>query len=266
MNHIDIGKILHDKNPRLARMVPRFVVRWIEKLICARKLNEILDNYSHRSPIGFVEGALEYIGVSYTLHGVENIPAQGRVLFAANHPLGGVDGMILAAGVDPIRPGVKLIVNDILLNLEPLRPIFIGVNKHGGQRGDFGKMMDELYRSEAPIINFPAGLCSRLGNKGVADLPWRKSFVRRCLDNNRVVVPTYVKAHNSKFFYRFARLRTALGIKANLEMIFLPRQVFYQKGRTVDIYFGEPIELDESKNTQQWCDLIRNKTYSLWNQ
>lgn len=266
MNHLDMGKVLNDKSPKLARIVPRFVVRWFEALVCQGKLNDILDNYGSRDPIGFIGGALEYIGVEYRLHGVENIPSSGKVLFTANHPLGGVDGMILAHAIEGVRPGVKLIVNDILLNIEPLRPIFVGVNKHGAQRCSFAMVMDELYRSDAPVINFPSGMCSRLVHGEITDLAWRKSFVRRAIDTDRIVVPTYVKARNSMFFYRFGRLRTALGIKANLEMALLPRQVFFQKGKTVDVYFGEPITMCDTLPAEKWCDLIRDKTYSLWKQ
>lgn len=266
MNRIDIGKVLREKNPTMARWVPRFLVRWVEGLICARRLNEILDLYEKRDPIGFIDGALDYIGVRYELYGTENIPAEGRLLFAANHPLGGVDGMILATAIDPIRGGVKLIVNDILLTLEPLRPIFVGVNKHGGQGANFSKMMDDLYQSEAPIINFPAGFCSRLDQNGlITDISWRKSFVKRCVESNRVVIPTFVEARNSKFFYRIEKWRKALGIKANIGMALLPRQVFYQKGKVVKIYFSAPVELDTSKTTQQWCDIIRERVYEMDN-
>lgn len=266
MKRIDIGGVLRTKNPSLARWVPRFVVRWVERLVCADRLNYILDTYGTRTPIGFIEGALEYIGVDYRVHGAQNVPTDRRVLFASNHPLGGVDGMILAAAVDQIQPNVRLIVNDILMNVEPLGPIFVGVNKHGGQDCSFAARMDALYASDSPIVNFPAGLCSRQGKNGViADMPWRKSFVVRCMASDRVVVPTYVRAFNSPWFYRIARWRVALGIKANIEMVLLPRQVFYQKGRTVAIFFGAPITLDNSRTATEWCDFIRERSYDLWN-
>lgn len=264
MKHIDIAKIIRNKSPRLARLIPHFVVRWIEKLVAADRHNEILDLYGDRSAIGFVDGALDYIGVKYELHNQKNIPTDSRLLFAANHPLGGVDGMILATAIEGICPGVKLIVNDILLNIEPLRPIFIGINKHGRQAANSARAMDELYASNAPIVNFPAGLCSRLVRRGaVEDLAWKRSFVVRAINSERTIIPTYVEARNSKFFYRFGYIRKKLGIKANLEMMLLPKEVFRQKGKTVHIYFGSPITLDSSHTPQQWCDLIRERVYQL---
>lgn len=263
MKTIDIAKVLADKNPKLARWIPRFMVRWVEKFVAADKHNEILALYGSCSPAGFLDGALGYIGVKYEIFGAENIPESGGVLFAANHPLGGVDGMILAAAINPIRAGVKLIVNDILLNVEPLRPIFVGVNKHGSQNS-LGERLDALYASDSPIINFPAGFCSRLGSHGkIEDIAWKKNFVPRCINSGRVVVPTYVKARNSKMFYKIERWRAKLGIKLNIGMLMLPREVFYQKGKTVQIYFGTPIELDFSKTYGEWCDLIRSKVYEM---
>lgn len=264
MKHLDLEKIIKSKSPKLARFIPRFVVRWMEKLVAADRHNEILDLYGDRTSIGFIDGALEYIGVDYELHSVENLPENSRLVFAANHPLGGVDGMILATAIERIRPDVRLIVNDILLNIEPLRPIFVGINKHGRQGADSARAMDELYASNHPIINFPAGLCSRLIRRGVIDdLPWKRSFVVRSINSDRTVIPTYVDARNSKFFYRFGYIRKKLGIKTNLDMMLLPGEVFHQKGKTVHIYFGQPITLDSNHTPQQWCDLIREKVYQM---
>lgn len=266
MERIDIARILKDKNPKAARWVPGFVVRFVEWLICAKQLNRVLETYRDCNPIDFTKGMLATAGVEYRVHGIENVPKDQRLLFASNHPLGGVDGMILAVVVEQIQPNVRLIVNDILLNIEPMRPLFVGVNKHGGQDCSFAQRMDDLYRSSSPIINFPAGLCSRMDREGeITDTPWRKSFVVRCQSSNRVVVPTFVRAFNSPWFYRIARWRVKLGIKVNLEMILLPRQMFYQKGRVVDIFFGTPITLDSSLTPAQWCDLIRTRSYDLWN-
>ncbi|MFI3288309.1 MAG: 1-acyl-sn-glycerol-3-phosphate acyltransferase [Rikenellaceae bacterium] len=260
---IDLAKIIKAKNPKLAKLLPRFVIGWLNSLLKVKRNNHILENFGDFPPIEFIDSTLDYIGVKYEVYGVENIPEGTKILFAANHPLGGIDGMILATAIDKVRPGVKLIVNDILLNLEPLRPIFIGVNKHGAQRGSLSKQFEELYHSDAPIINFAAGLCSRMAKGGeITDTPWKTNFVNRCIATNRTVVPTYVEARNSKFFYRFARFRKKIGIKSNLEMLLLPRQIYYQEGRTVKIYFAEPVTLDNTISARKWCDDIRTRVYA----
>lgn len=264
VKRIDIAKVIGDKNPALARWTPRFVIKMIEKLVAAKYHNEILERYEHLAPIEFIDSALDYIGVKYELHSVENLPLTGRLLFAANHPLGGVDGMILAAAIEKIRPNVRLIVNDILLNVEPLQSIFVGINKHGRQAADSARKLDELYRSQSPIINFAAGLCSRRVSRTVIeDLRWKPSFVVKCIENERIVIPTYVDARNSKFFYFLGWARKKLGIKTNLEMMLLPREVFFQKGKVIHIYFAQPVMPDRSLSANEWCDLIRERVYQM---
>ncbi len=274
MQKIDLAKILKSKNPRLARWVPRFVVGWIEALLKLKHHNEILRLYGDCNAEGFVDGALDYIGVKYELYGTENIPRgvdqngepAPKLLFAANHPLGGVDGMMLATAIIKENiGGVRLIVNDLLLNLKPLQEIFVGVNKHGAQRAELNAEMDKLYDSSHPIVNFAAGLCSRKIKGEIIDTPWKVSYVNRCKKSGRVIIPTYVEARNSQSFYFFANLRKFLGIKANLEMMLLPRQVFYQKGKTVKMYFGEPIVLDDKMSAKQQNDYIRAKVYEMKN-
>ncbi len=264
MEKIDLPKVLKSKNPKLARYIPKFILRWVERVLRIPYHNEILELYGDRDAIGFIDGALDYIGVRYELYGVENIPEGSKLLFAANHPLGGVDGMILATAINQIRPDVRLIVNDLLLNIKPLRTIFIGINKHGAQRGGLSEQFEELYNSQSPIINFAAGLCSRRVKGGaIEDLPWRNNFVVRSIASGRTLVPTYVEARNSPFFYRLGNLRKAIGIKANIEMPLLSREVFYQRGKTVKIYFGEAVTPDKSKSAKAWCDDIRERVYNL---
>lgn len=260
---LDLSAILKAKNPKLARILPKFVVRWIEKLLRVKRHNHILAHFGDKEAIEFIDSSLDYIDVRYELYGVENIPEGSKILFAANHPLGGIDGMILATAVNSLRPDVKLIVNDILLNIEPLRPLFVGVNKHGAQSGKLSEQLHELYNSDSPIINFAAGMCSRKIKGEIIDLPWKSNFVQRSMNSGRTIVPTYVDAHNSKFFYRFANFRKWIGIKANLEMMLLPREVFYQEGKVVRIYFGEAITPDKTKSARGWSDYVREKVYKL---
>lgn len=265
MKRIDIGAILKAKNPRLARWMPRFVICGLESIICAKKINFVLDNYSQQSPIEFISSTLKYMGVSYTLHDTENIPTDVRAIFAANHPLGGLDGLILAHGLAHQLPDrqIKFIVNDILMNIEPLRDIFVPINKHGSQSLQYAKNISELYKSDADVITFPAGLCSRVIDGKITDPIWKRNFVSKALENNRLIIPTYISAHNSGLFYQIAKWRKRLGIKANLEMILLPREMFAQKGKHIDIYFGKPIHITAEHGIQRWCEIIRTKTYDI---
>lgn len=263
METIDIGRLLRSKNPRLAKWIPRFVVRWVERLVRLKKINHVLAHYGEQPPMEFIRSTLEYIGVTYTLHGAANIPPDGRVIFASNHPLGGLDGLMLAEAVNPYVPAVKLIVNDLLMNLEPLAPIFVPVNKYGSQSVEYARRLVEMYESDTAVITFPAGLCSRLIHGRITDPPWRRNFVQKAWESGRPVVPVYIEGRNSMFFYRFERLRKMLGIKLNLGTIFLPKEMFDQRGKHLDIYIGQPVELTQEHTAREWVGIIRERAYAL---
>lgn len=263
METIDIGRLLRSKKPRLAKWTPRFVVRWVERLVRLKKINYVLAHYGEQPPMEFIRSTLDYIGVTYTVHGASNIPPDGRVIFASNHPLGGLDGLMLAEAVNPYVPAVKLIVNDLLMNLEPLAPIFVPVNKYGSQSVEYARRLVEMYESDTAVITFPAGLCSRLIHGRITDPPWRRNFVQKAWESGRPIVPVYIEGRNSMFFYRFERLRKMLGIKLNLGTIFLPKEMFDQRGKHLDIYIGQPVELTQEHTAREWVGIIREKAYAL---
>lgn len=263
MQTVDIKRILREKKPGMARWVPGFLIDWLERVVRLEKINYVLANHGTEPPMQFIRSTLDYIGVSYTMHGLENIPADGQVIFAANHPLGGLDGLMLAEGVAPYVPSVKLIVNDLLMNLAPLAPIFAPVNKHGAQSADYARQIIGMYKSDAAVITFPAGLCSRLVHGKVTDPPWKRNFISKASDSGRRIIPVYIDGANSKFFYRFARLRKWLRVKLNLEMLFLPKEMFDQKGKHLDIYIGEPVTLSREHSHREWAEIIRRKAYAL---
>jgi putative hemolysin len=116
------------------------------------------------------------------------------------------------------------------------------------------------------MLYFPAGLCSRLIKGEITDLEWKKNFIKQARKYNRDIVPIYFSGQNSKFFYRLAKIRKAIGIKFNIEMIFLPDEMFRQKNSIFDVIIGKPIpisSIDNTKNLQQWCEEIREKCYEL---
>ncbi|MFI3294525.1 MAG: acyltransferase [Rikenellaceae bacterium] len=264
MDAIDLTKIIKSKNPRLAKWLPRFAIRAFERLICLKRINYIIENYGDLPPLEFIEQTLRYIEVDYTLHGEELIDPQQRYIFASNHPLGGVDGMILSLLLSRFAPyGFKFVVNDILTNITPVAPIMVPVNKHGRQSGDYVRAHREMYFGRGQVFTFPAGLCSRLIDSRVQDTPWRNTFVQKARESDRQVVPVHVSALNSRSFYRWALWRKRLGIKANIEMILLPREMFAQRGKHIDVYLGEPLTIDDSMTTAQWVSTIRERSYSL---
>ena len=124
----------------------------------------------------------------------------------------------------------------------PLRGVFLPVNKYGHQSRAAASQIEEALKGDDQFITFPAGLCSRMQPDGtIADLPWQKAAVVHAVNNQRDIVPIYFDARNSRFFYRFAKWRKRLGIKFNIELIFLPKEMLKQSGSNLHFIVGQPI-------------------------
>ena len=266
---IDIDSVLRERAPGYHRFIPRFIIHTLEKTICQDGLTQLLSHNADRTGVDFCRGVIDDLNVSYNVHG--SLPAdKTRVIIVSNHPLGGLDGMILAdmvSGQYGGRKDIKFVVNDLLTFVEPLRSIFLGVNKHGKQSRDAAKSLDDAFDSDAPIVMFPAGLVSRKGDDGViADLKWNKMVINKAIASRRDIIPVHFGGENSSFFYKFARLRTKLGLKFNIEMIRLPREVFESAGKTFDISIGKPIpweNLHGGKEAASEAASLRDEVYRL---
>jgi putative hemolysin len=213
----------------------------------------------------FNSKGLEMLGAKVESLNTQNVPKTGNVTVAANHPLGGLDGMALIKAVGEIRPDVHFFVNDILKNITNYGDVFVAVNKLGAASARSLRTMEDIFRQGGAVLIFPAGLVSRKKNGIVRDLSWKKSFVTQAIDHKRMVVPTFIEGENSKFFYNFAIWRKRMGIKANLEMLFLPDEMFRANKKTIRIHFGKPFSytvFDNSKNHKEWADLVYAYIYS----
>jgi len=265
---IDVREVFRRKNPKLARFIPGFVFRYLKRIIHEDEINEVMPEIRHLEGLEFVRAGLDHFAINIRSYGREHIPGEGRFIFVANHPLGGLDGLVFAKEVGDIFPNVQFIVNDILLNIENLDPIFVPVNKHGKQSSEYVRRIDETYRSEAQVLNFPAGLCSRKVKGQIVDLEWHKSFINKAKKHQRDIIPVYISGRNSGFFYNLARIRALLGIKANIEMLYLPNEMFKQQEKNIDIIFGKPIDyrvLDKRFTPREWAQKIKNHVYQLGN-
>jgi len=265
---IDIEEIIRAKNPRLYQFLPGFILRYIKRKIHEDKVNDCLAINKDKYGFEFNEACLQYIGATVIWEGLENIPTNGGVIIAANHPLGGLDGMALVHAVSQKRKDAKFIVNDILTNMKNFGDIFIGVNKVGSTGGETLRAVDALYESEAAVIIFPAGLVSRKQDGEVKDLVWKKSFITKAIQYNKPVIPVFIEGKNSNFFYNVALWRKRLGIKANIEMFFLADEMVKQKNQTIRLKFGTPItpeslEKPRPRTHLQYAQEIKEIVYKM---
>ncbi|MDE6285398.1 MAG: 1-acyl-sn-glycerol-3-phosphate acyltransferase [Muribaculaceae bacterium] len=265
---INLKQLLRDRLGRWGRIVPGFLVRKLEKLVCQEQLNELLEHNFPRRGADFCRGVLDDLDVTVRVQGVENLPppSQRRVLLVCNHPLGGLDGISLIAWFSSyFGCDLQVVVNDLLMAVEPLGECFVPVNKHGAQSRGTARSIDAAMASDAPVLMFPAGLCSRQGDDGtIADLKWNKMFLRKARTYGRDIVPLYFDGRNSDRFYKAARRRVRTGLKFNFEMVLLPGEVFASRGKCFTVTCGTPLPCASlGPATDEEAARIRNIVYNL---
>ena len=267
--YIEVEKILKEKAPKVYKLIPKFFIAYVKKILHEEEINAGLSKIGHLKDLEFNDAVLQELHIQISATGTQHIPKENGVIIAANHPLGGLDGMALIKAVSTIRKDIKFIVNDLLLNLKNFSGIFVGVNKLGNTPKTALLEVEKVFASNKAILFFPAGLVSRKqkinGQWTIMDLRWNKTFVQKALQYKKPIIPVFIEGQNSSFFYKLAYWRTKLGIKGNIEMLFLPDEMFKQKNQTIYMHFGKPILpdlLDRSKNYTEWAYVIKQYIYS----
>ena len=263
---IDVDKVLRTRLPKHYRYIPRFVVRWLERTICQDRLNTILEKMADKNSVDAATAALDEMGITVSASGLEELP-EGRYMFVSNHPLGGLDGLALISLLgNRYERNIKFLVNDLLMAVTPLRGVFLPVNKFGHQSREAAAEIGLALQGDNQFITFPAGLCSRMQPDGtIADLPWQKAAVVHAANYHRDIVPIYFDARNSRFFYRFAKWRKRLGIKFNIELIFLPKEMLKQSGSNLHFVVGQPIAWSslDARAPKREAARLRDIVYSM---
>lgn len=263
--YISLERILASKNKHLLQIIPKSLLRWFKKIIHLDRINEIIYKYRDFKGASFATCVLEDIGVDVEVVNKEFIPKTGRALVISNHPLGGIDGMALMSEIGRYREDILFPVNDILCQLPGLKSVFIPINKYG-RNIENHEALDKAFASENCMMFFPAGMVSRKHNNIICDLEWKKTFIKKAIENKRDIIPVYTEAKNSNFFYRFANIRKNLGFKFNFELIFLPDEMFKQEGKKIKLIFGKPISyetFDKSHSHKEWAEILKKYVYSL---
>ncbi len=261
---IDIKEVVRSKSPGLARVKP--LVGYLRRTLHEEEINRILERYGALPSLEFIRAALRDMGITYELDGIDKLDRGGRYIFASNHPFGGLDGLMLAEKVAEYFGDVRVVVNDLLMNIDPLRDIFIPVNKHGRQSAEYAQAYNDTFASDMPIVTFPAGLCSRRRGGVVCDLEWKPNFIKQAVATRRDVVPVFFDGRLSGFFYRLANFRKAVGIKANIEMLYLADEMFRQRGSHFRIAIGDPVpwqSLDDGASPRHHAMQLKEAAYKL---
>lgn len=264
---IDVRKLIASKNPAALKWIPGFLIRYVERIIHQDEVNEHFEAQRGRNAHEFCQATMQKFDIKVKVYGQENViqPPQG-VIFAANHPLGGFDAVAIISVLKDIRPDLMFIVNDFLMSVENLRERFIGVNKVGKNAAESLQKVDEQFGSDTATFIFPAGLVSRKVDGEIKDLLWRKTFISKAKKYQKPIIPVYIEGRLTNRFYRLANFRKKIGLKFNIEMLYLVDELFKQEGTTINIIIGEPISpetYDSSKTDIEWSAWTKEKVYAL---
>lgn len=254
-----------------ADMIPSFIINWLKGIIHQDEVNSILWENKDLSEIEWVDSILKQLKVNVKVKGIENLPPSNdekRYTFCSNHPLGGLDGLLIAQLLGHQYNGnIRLLVNDLLLNLPGLAPLCVPVNTvaHKSNR-DTSEAINKAFADGYNMFFFPAGLCSRKIKGKIQDLPWTKTFLVKSIQHKRDIIPMHTSGRNSDKFYRIANICKTLHSPVNVAMLYLADELFRNTNKTFTITIGEPIPwqtFDKSKTPLQWAEYVRNKVYEL---
>lgn len=263
---IDVERVIKSKNPKLLKRLPGFVLRYLKRIIHEEEINNFIVENKDKKNQEFCEAVVDHFNIKIEVKHLERIPKEGGIVIAMNHPLGGMDAMILVTALQEHRTDLKFIVNDILMNLHNLNELFVGVNKIGKNKTSTRKQIEDLFTSDEAVCIFPAGLVSRRHSNRVEDLEWKKTFVTYSRKYDRTIVPVYIDGRLSNFFYRLSNWRKRLGIKANIEMLYLSNELFKQENKTMKFVVGNPVSkelLYSGLNDRQLAQKVKQLVYDL---
>lgn len=240
------------------------------KVLNISAINKVYNKHKHQDGLDFINALLEEFEIKFEIpeEDLRRIPKNGPFITISNHPLGGIDGMLLLKLLLEARPDFKITANFLLQRVDPIKPYLIPVNPFenienvqssmGGFKASIKHLQDEM-----PLGIFPAGEVSTYKDgKLIVDKPWGVSAMKLVKKANVPVVPIYFHAKNSKLFYRMAKMSDTLRTAK------LPSEVLTQKDRLIKVRIGNPISIkdqDEHESLEDFTNFIRRKTYMLAN-
>lgn len=233
-------------------------------------INKIYDNNKNKSDLDFLNGVLDDCNIKFEIpeEDLKRIPKEGPFITVSNHPLGGIDGVLLLKLLVEKRADYKIIANFLLHKITPLKPYVMPVNPFEDRKdakSSLAGVKNALLhlREGKPLGIFPAGEVSTYKDgKLNVDKPWEEGAIKLIKKANVPVIPIYFHAKNSRFFYFLAK------ISDTLRTAKLPSELMSQRGKVIKVRIGKPISVkdqNEYKEIPAFYEFIRKKTYMLAN-
>jgi putative hemolysin len=240
------------------------------KTLRISELNKIYDRNKHLQGEAFLKAILDEFQIKFEIpeEDLKRLPKDGAYITISNHPLGGIDGILLLKLMLEKEPDFRIIANFLLHRIEPLKPYIMPVNpfeSHKNEKSSVVGIKETLrHLSEnKPLGIFPAGEVSTYkDDQLIVDKPWEEGAIRLIKKAQVPVVPIYFHAKNSRLFYFLSK------ISGTLRTAKLPSELLTQKNRTIKVRIGKPIsvaEQNEHATVEEFSEFLRKKTYMLAN-
>ena len=238
------------------------------KVLKISAINKVYDKHKHLKDLKFMNALLSEFEIRFEIpeEDLRRLPKTGPFISISNHPLGGIDGILLLKLLLEHRPDFKIIANFLLHRVEPMKPYFMPVNPFETHKDAKSSLMGfktalQHLRDGHPLGIFPAGEVSTYRDgRLVVDKPWEVAAMKLVKKAEVPVVPIYFHAKNSKLFYRLAK------ISDKLRMAKLPSELLTQKERLIKVRIGNPISIKdqlEHESLDDFTEFLRKKTYVL---
>lgn len=264
---IQVEQLIANKSPQFfnkSPLITRPTLSVLKHLFHENEVNHFLDKNEDCVGFEFIDRVLDHFNFTYQVGQMDrrNIPASGRVMIIANHPLGALDGLALLRLVGEIRPDVKIVGNDLLMGFDGLKSLVLPVDNMGGKTGrqQLKAIMNCLHNEEAVII-FPAGEVSRLSPSGVKDQRWNHNYLKLAQKTNSPLLPVHIGGRNSILFY------TSSLIYRPLSTIQLANEMFRQRNRKIPMQVGQAIPIQELAklplNDKEKSKLVKRHLYRI---
>lgn len=265
---IDLVEILETKAPQILNKIPKIFrtlfIKLLSRFLVIKKINHFIENNNIKQGIDFIDALFNHLNVRFeiTHEDISKIPSEGSVIIVSNHPLGGLDGLGLVQAVYAVRKDVKIVANDILMEIPNLREFFLpidlySINKSRQQL----KAIETAILNEQAVIFFPAGVVSRLSFKGIKDKKWTSGVIKYSSKFNTPILPIFVKARNSLLFYLLSFIYDKIGT------FMLPQELFRAKNSNFKIIVGDLINSSNFSNNNIKSNikakLLRQHTYRV---
>lgn len=252
----------------------RSIPEWMRRaLLAAPGISRLIrlknDARNFKDPFEFVDVALRELQVQLDLPAFEEekIPATGPVIITANHPYGGLDGLMAMATIGRRRRDLRILVNPELSQLDGIGSLMIPVDPFGGPQAKRANVagMRKAVRWLADggvLLIFPAGEVSHLNLRtfSISDPPWNATAARLIRMSEAPVVPMYFGGANSALF------QLAGIVHPRLRTLLLPHELGNKLGARVTVRLGQPLapsKLAAFETDTQLAAHLRLKTYLL---